>query len=531
MVVLSVLATNRTSIPVHSMILTQELQHCSRLACAGASEQALAAAVQAVQLAPSWPAGHLTLAAAARNCGLLEPAAAALRTALQLLPVQAQQRDEAEPAQQQRDEAVRELHEVLLLQEQQLARDVGLPALRIMQQAGLELEGQHGEGGDVASASGCTLKKGSQGPSVKVWEAGIVLARLLVEDDVLRQRLQAGGTVLELGAGAGVVGLAAALMGARAALTDLPRALPALRRNADRNGAAIAAAGGRVHLAALDWSGGGASAVAVASTALRRLVTSPQAPQPSAHGASHPQVTAGLAGHGAAAIGADDATASLAEDVEQRSSPGDNCCSAFDLILGADLVYASHQAQPVAEVLSALAAAHPGATLLLAHKHRTHTVDAALAQALEAAGLQAALRLAGPRACLEQTGLACRGTSAVSALGTARQGGLQAVPCLNSLSELQASHGSGANGAGMLHACLHPTSAALDPDPKASAAQTIQKHTTALVEPLHSPLVPVLLSPAGTGDVADEVGSLPSAMQQLLNRYPTVCVLEVRMAA
>lgn len=60
--------------------------------------------MQAVQLAPSWPAGHLTLAAAARNCGLLEPAAAALRTALQLLPVQAQQRDEAGQAQQQRDE-------------------------------------------------------------------------------------------------------------------------------------------------------------------------------------------------------------------------------------------------------------------------------------------------------------------------------------------------------------------------------------------------------------------------------------------
>lgn len=500
----------------------------------------MAAAVQAVQLAPSWPAGHLTLAAAARNCGLLEPAAAALRTALQLLPVQAQQRDEAGQAQQQRDEAVRELHEVLLLQEQQLARDVGLPALRIMQQAGLELEsgrtGQRGEGGVVASANGCTSKQGSQGPSVKVWEAGIVLARLLVEDDVLRQRLQAGGTVLELGAGAGVVGLAAALMGARVALTDLPRALPALRGNADRNGVAIAAAGGRVHLAALDWSEGGASAVAVASTALRRLVTSPQAPQPSAHGASHPQVTASLAGHGAAVIGADDATASasapsLAEDVEQRSSPGDSCCSALDLILGADLVYASHQAQPVAEVLSALAAAHPGATLLLAHKHRMHAVDAALAKALEAAGLQAALRLAAPRACLEQTGLACRGTSAVSALGTARQGGLQAVPCLNSLSELQASHGSGANGAGMLHACLHPTSAALNPDPKASAAQTIQKHTTALVEPLRSPLVPVLLSPAGTGDVADEVGSLPPAMQQLLNRYPTACVLELRMAA
>ena len=89
----------------------------------------------------------------------------------------------------------------------------------------------------LLAAGACTVRVGDRVPSaqVKVVEAG--------EDGAARVRdvdsaeLVRGQTVLELGAGAGLVALAAARLGARTVLaTDLPRALPLLIHNLQLNG-------------------------------------------------------------------------------------------------------------------------------------------------------------------------------------------------------------------------------------------------------------------------------------------------------
>lgn len=70
---------------------------------------------------------------------------------------------------------------------------------------------------------------------MEIWPAAVGLGRQLVEMPL------AGRRVLELGAGVGVAGLAAALAGAEVLLTDRePVALAVARRNAERNGLPVA---------------------------------------------------------------------------------------------------------------------------------------------------------------------------------------------------------------------------------------------------------------------------------------------------
>ena len=71
------------------------------------------------------------------------------------------------------------------------------------------------------------------GPGGALWDAAVVLAHHLHS---LQLR---GARVLELGAGTGLPGLAAARLGAQVTLTDRPRALPLLRRNAEHNGLSV----------------------------------------------------------------------------------------------------------------------------------------------------------------------------------------------------------------------------------------------------------------------------------------------------
>ncbi|GLC68190.1 hypothetical protein PLESTF_000658300 [Pleodorina starrii] len=149
-------------------------------------------------------------------------------------------------------EVADELSEVSELWQQRLARDVGLPGLRIRQDAGVL----------------------GEGPGRRVWECGVLLAAYLVQ----QQQQQAarpppqdshdggakahegsvtgaigtaaidleGARVLELGCGSGLVGITAAACGARCVLTDLPPVLPAAAACAAANAGLIRAGGGSV---------------------------------------------------------------------------------------------------------------------------------------------------------------------------------------------------------------------------------------------------------------------------------------------
>ncbi|CAG9460032.1 unnamed protein product [Pedinophyceae sp. YPF-701] len=105
----------------------------------------------------------------------------------------------------------------------------------------------------VASEGGA-----GRGTAWHVWDGAVVLARHLHHRGAEIERSELGADVagvLELGSGTGLVGLSAAACFPACrcvALTDLPEALPALRRNAALNAAWIGG-GVRVEVLRLDW--------------------------------------------------------------------------------------------------------------------------------------------------------------------------------------------------------------------------------------------------------------------------------------
>ncbi|KAK5741875.1 Protein-lysine N-methyltransferase rrg1 [Elasticomyces elasticus] len=90
---------------------------------------------------------------------------------------------------------------------------------------------------------------------LKTWASSYLLAKRL---SILREKLPRMGEearILELGAGTGLVGLAAAVILQRTViLTDLPEILPNLQRNVRNNAALLATHGAKVETAVLDWS-------------------------------------------------------------------------------------------------------------------------------------------------------------------------------------------------------------------------------------------------------------------------------------
>jgi len=88
---------------------------------------------------------------------------------------------------------------------------------------------------------------GPEGFASTVWDSSIVLARMLEirGADALR-----GRSSIELGAGCGLVGLAAAALGAEMLLTDLPGNLRLLRANVRANSSAVS---GGVRVRPLVW--------------------------------------------------------------------------------------------------------------------------------------------------------------------------------------------------------------------------------------------------------------------------------------
>lgn len=90
---------------------------------------------------------------------------------------------------------------------------------------------------------------------LKTWASSYLLAKRLL---LLRQslpKIDVWDTILELGSGTGLVGLAAAaILEARVLLTDLPEIVPNLERNAASNAEAIATYCGSIETCILDWS-------------------------------------------------------------------------------------------------------------------------------------------------------------------------------------------------------------------------------------------------------------------------------------
>ena len=100
-----------------------------------------------------------------------------------------------------------------------------------------------------------------------IWDGSLILAKLLELE--LGKPALTGARVLELGAGCGVVAIAAAILGAEVTATDLPYCLPLLQHNLTTNESAvmiggnesggnesavmIGGSGGSVRCDALDW--------------------------------------------------------------------------------------------------------------------------------------------------------------------------------------------------------------------------------------------------------------------------------------
>lgn len=214
----------------------------------------------------------------------------------------------------------------------------------------------------------------------------------------------AGSRVLELGSGTGVVGIAAACLGAHVLATDLPDVLPLLRESIQLNEGLVAAAGGSVAAATLDWETSRAAQAAAAGEVGEEV---------------------GEAARAGVRPSDDGGCSAAAADLLPEG------WAAPDWILGADLVYS---AGPVPGLLCTLAslvagraaaggpggswgnsdgngdgkgnfnssgtgtaggaagqaaggAASSGVRLLLAHKRRHEEVDSALLEGLRAAGV------------------------------------------------------------------------------------------------------------------------------------------------
>ena len=88
---------------------------------------------------------------------------------------------------------------------------------------------------------------------LKTWTSSLLLARRLAE--LARYLPEPCPPVLELGAGTGLVGMAAAAVwSARVMLTDLPEILPNLRKNLELNADLIQLNKGAVDARVLDWN-------------------------------------------------------------------------------------------------------------------------------------------------------------------------------------------------------------------------------------------------------------------------------------
>lgn len=93
------------------------------------------------------------------------------------------------------------------------------------------------------------------GNGATLWDCALFLAAFLAQRPA--ERGVAGGRVLELGSGLGLLSLVLARLGAEVVATERPIALPLLRRNAAENGLLLEegapSSGGRIRVEELSW--------------------------------------------------------------------------------------------------------------------------------------------------------------------------------------------------------------------------------------------------------------------------------------
>eukprot|EP00941_MAST-03F_sp_MAST-3F-sp1_P002291 g2291.t1 len=153
-----------------------------------------------------------------------------------------------------------------------------------------------------------------------VWDGSVVLAKYLENNRELIENKK----VIEVGAGTGLSGIAAAALQSKSVtLTDLPYCIPNIQRNVDDSEKVWAKIGlqkaGKLFVAPLDWL-----------------------------------------------------------------SPGK--LEKFDVIIGADIVWLSDLVAPLVSVLEKLTNVNPEATVLLSHQTRSKQTDTLLFETLQSAG-------------------------------------------------------------------------------------------------------------------------------------------------
>ena len=201
-----------------------------------------------------------------------------------------------------------------------------------------------------------------------VWDASIVLAKWLERNarrgsELSRPRL-AGRRVLELGAGMGLGGLAAAALGADVELTDVAEVLPLLRRNAEAlmgraslatSDAAWCAGAGSVLVRELDWE--------KRETWFRKSVGEEGEEERATEGASSSAAAA------AAAPSSPSSPSSPSPPAPQPPPPR------YDFVLAADCVYKEDILPLLCEVI--LAVSSRRTVVVVANELRSHSVAAA----------------------------------------------------------------------------------------------------------------------------------------------------------
>ena len=193
--------------------------------------RAVVAARHAVSAAPAWAPAAVTLGRALLAARRWRQAAEALSAAVAL--------DFGGDA-ELRAEAAADLEEAAELRDEAEAAATRGSQERTLSVAGRPL---------LTTAADDDGATAGSGPAVGVWECSVTLAMCL-EWKGLDLR---GKKVLELGAGLGVAGLGAALLGGDVVLTDLEDVVPRTTSRIARHRSLIDAAGGKAVALAYDW--------------------------------------------------------------------------------------------------------------------------------------------------------------------------------------------------------------------------------------------------------------------------------------